>query len=412
VALLRTLFAALLTATGLLLASGSALAQSWNHPELVDYDKAREEYSPFWEQALLTDEESYRGLVKQARAIWNAGGSEQRALALATLRTAASSKPEKPHAHFWLGQFLYADQEWEACAAALSKVYSMEPGFQPDDLRSRNTLDFNLASCLLYSGEYEGAIEHFKRIITLDYASDRVQLRLGEAYMALGRLNEAIEFLTLAARPNGRLEARFALAVAFDRAERLNASREELAYAVKRDRDLGVLRSADKSFAPAEDEHYYLGLAYGQQNKKTRALYHFRRYEELTQATTWSERARQHRVASSHRKIADDLVISGSARWLASELQPAIAKIEKPLRACLAGQPTLLVQIDLTVMSGDERAEPQVRATNIVQASVDKIRLRRTLDCLESATRKLRAPKLEGSPGTHASGQFTVIGDP
>lgn len=392
--------------------ASSALAQSWKHPELVDYDQATDEHSKFWEQVLAGDEQGYLDLIRHARSLWSASSKQQRALALSELRTAAASKSHKPQAHFWLGQYLFEDRQWEACAAALSTVYAMEPGYEPQEARARNTLDFSLASCLLYSGEYEGAIEHFKRIISLDHTNHRVELRLGEAYMALGRLKEAIEFLELAAAPLRAIEARYALAVALDRAERLNASHSKLATALARDPGMNFLRRSDKTYAPTEDEHYYMGLANSQLDKKTRALYHFRRYLDLAPSSPWRNRAKQHSEALDPIDLAVDLKEVGTAKWEVAALKSALRKIEAPLRACVAGHPLLLVRIDLSAIAGQDRSQLQVRATTVMQAKIDRHEQRRVLDCLETAARRLRPPKLTGSRGSHGSVQFSLLGAP
>jgi tetratricopeptide (TPR) repeat protein len=383
----------------------------------VDHDKASEERSEFWERALASDEEGYVALIKHSKTLWRAGGQQQRARALTALRTAAASHEDKPNAYFWLGQFLYDDRQWEACSTAMQKVYSMDPRFAPTDKGSANTLDYNLATCLLYSGKYEGAITHYKRIITLDSSSIRVEQKLGEALMALGRLDEAIEFLRLATNRGGRYEARFILAVALDRAERLTESRKELIPAIDRDSDLSSLRSADKNYAPAEDEHYYLGLAYAIATKrlparKTMALYHFRRYLALSPDSPWRKRAEVHRAAIGVPPFAGDLKIQGSATLDTKTLKSALQAIEAPARACIAGSPGLLIRVDLSAVVASDTRAYQVRATTLLAADIDKATQSRQLQCVEEVVRTLPAPKLSGSPGRHASAHFSLLGSP
>ncbi len=408
----------LLVATLLLaLVPSSAQAQSWTHPDLVDHDKESEERSEFWERALASDTEGYEALVKHARTLWGVRGQQQRTRAIAALRTAAASHEEKPDAYFWLGQFLFKDRQWEACSTVLQKLYEMNPGFVPEEKGSANTLDFNLATCLLYSGKYEGAIAHYKRIITLDYSSDRVEQKLGEALMALGRLDEAIEFLELATNRSGRFDARFTLAVALDRAERLTKSRKELAKARDRNGDLSSLRSADRIYAPAEDEHYYLGLAYAIATKrsparKTLALYHFRRFLELAPDSPWRKRAEVHAGAIGVPPLAGDLKVQGSAIWDVKKLKSALQGIEKPVRGCIAKQPGLLLRVDLSAIIGSTASEWQVRATTLRAANIDKTTQSKALQCVESAVRALPAPKLSGSLGRHASAHFSLLGAP
>jgi tetratricopeptide (TPR) repeat protein len=415
--LLRRLACTLVALGAGLVATGHAQAQSWMHPELVDADQESEERSEFWEGALASDEGLYTRLVEQARIQAMAGDKEQRERALTALRTASASRRDKPEAFYWLGTYLAEDRVWNGCGEALAKVYAIDPAFAPEATRTTTTLDYQLGTCLLYAGDYEGAIEHYKRIITLKDSSAEVEQKLGEALMALGRLDEAIEFLESAISHTNRYEAQFILAVALDRAERLSESRTLLGWTVDRDRDLSTLRSADKTYAPADDEHYYLGLAYALGTKrsparKTLALYHFRQYLALAPSSPWRKRALAHRDALSPAPFADDLSLEGNKTLDVDQLKSALRGIETASRACTAGQPGLLLRIDLTAIVGKHSSPWNVRATTLLAAADDKEGQRRAIECVEAAARKLPAPRLSGAVGQHASAHFSLLGNP
>ena len=244
-------------------------AQSWTHAPLVDYDQASEDDSWLWKETLAGSDEGYTELIERIGSLWNESTDfQQLDLILSQLNAAASSRPERVDAYYLIGKFHYTAQKWQECAQALETAFTIDPGFRNAPARRRGALETMLGSCQLYAGNYESAIAHFKRILTLEVGADLakqrllVEQRLGEAYMALGRLDEAIEFLTMAAKPNGRREARYSLAVALDRAERIGESQAIMRRVIKRDYDLDYLLAADHSYAPASDEHYYLGLAY------------------------------------------------------------------------------------------------------------------------------------------------------
>ncbi len=414
----RSLTLVLASAFVLSLTSGAADAQSWKHPELVDYDQEADNFSKFWEGALASDLEGYVELIKGAKRLWSVRGTAQRARALEALRTAAETHKDKPDAYYWLGKFRAENREWEACAKSLAKVYAMEPGFLPEATRAPSTLDQELADCRLYAGQYEGAIEHYKRIITLDHPRARVEQKLGEALMALGRLDEAIEFLERAALRTRGYETQYILAVALDRAERVSESRKYLAVARQGDKNLVTLKSADKIYAPAEDEHYYLGLAYSMKTSRSRdhkalALFHFRRYLALAKVSPWRKRAEQHVGSLGVPPFADDLSVQGSATWDVVQLRTALRGIEAPMRACLAKQPGLLVRIDLSAVAGTESRALQVRASTFMSTDAgDKAQERVAMDCAEAEARKLVAPKLAGISGRHASANFSLLGSP
>ncbi len=392
--------------------SSPARAQSYSRPPATDYDDTSEHYSEFWEQVLTANDEGINALIAHARVLWEAGSQEQRDAAIAELSKALASKPSSIDALYWLGQFQFEDHKWAACADAFTKADAIDPSFNSHEGRVSSNMQDNLAACLLYAGNYEAAIEHYKRLLALRTDSVELNLRLGEALMAVGRLHEATDAFYIAQEQSSRFGARIAYAVALDRAERIAESRTILEREVNRDAELSALRATDRVYAPREDEHYYLGLAYAAQNKSAPALYHFQRYLSLAPDSPWAARARDHLDGLGVPHIAEELYLIGSASWNRDELRSAIAKQEDALQACVRGKSAILARVSISAVVGNE-SEPSFTQARI-EASAESATelLEPAVTCLETAARKILMPNLSGPKGSHLSAQFYVVSHP
>jgi tetratricopeptide (TPR) repeat protein len=399
-----------IAALALFAAAAPARAQSWRHPPLVDYDQELEEHSSFWEQAGEANKEDYLGRVATAQELWAQGTDPERKLALRTLKEARDAHPKEPEAYYWLGELSFEAREWVACASALERLFTIDPTFSPKKPRQGRSPNYTLAGCYLYSGNYEQAETQYRRIMTLRYSTTEVSLRLGEALMALGRLDEAIEVLRAAVDISSRSEPRFALAVALDRAEELSQSASVLRQAIGRDPGLATLVSVDKTYSPAEDEHYYLGLAHGAAGRQARSLYHFRRYLSQVPDSPWKARAQDHLRKLEGTKLGDDLTVLGSAGWRTEDLTKSVRTHKDQLLACVKGHPLLLLQVSVSSVRrrgvGDGAG---VRVTVLAQAETKPDALRSVVECTEAAARRIKAPRLSGPSGSYAHAEFSLI---
>ncbi len=395
------------------LAVPHAAAQSWNHAQPVDYDDERENYSELWEQVILGENADYNTLIKHARALWNAGGADQRSLALKELATAAKGKPDNPAAYYWQGMFLQQNEQWQECAAALSHVQELAPNYKPGQPgKHRDTsIDFALGMCHHYSGNYESAITNFKRILSTSTGSVKIEYLLGEALMALGHLNQAIDSLQHAASRSVNKEANFALAVALDRAERITESRALLARLVARDSQLRVLHASDKRFAPVEDEHYTLGLANAATGRTTESLYHFRLYLNLAPKSPWRSRVLAHLRSAKQGKLGDslDLRNAGQFRNKRAQIAASINAQSSALEQCLKPHPLLLAKLQLTFLVTRQQVEVNARAGIERVHEVSEADQKSTLRCLEKAARKIHIGKGTLSVGSHASVDLLLL---
>jgi len=289
--------AAFAAALAILCASPSVSAdprplRTWEDPDARDFDQDSEEASALWERTLNPDLDIYSAkLVASAARLLAHHDEQSRNEAENLLRKAIDVRPDLPTAYWLLGHLYALEENWKQCAEARQAVFTIDPAYDPRSdalirLQPADApvlLDFGLARCYALAGEYEKAIEHYKRVITGEQAigAYRVYWRLGEAYGALGRLREAIESLKTAARLNPReVLIQYALAVAYDRDEQFARAREQMTAALARDSHLSQLARSDFQPSPTEDEWYYQGLA-NKAREPARpewALVYFRRF--------------------------------------------------------------------------------------------------------------------------------------
>jgi len=395
----------------------AAEAQSWTRPSAVDYDSPEEATSELWEQVLLGGDNTYVERMAEARALSKSRSLQNRAAAVPIFEALAKEYPTRAEIHSELGMVYQRQKNWAGCAQALQHVYQLDPDYDEKGLSPLGTLDMRLATCLLYSEQYEGAITHLQHLIAQNQESITAQLRLGEAYMALGRLEEATfafqRAYEMANRSRSRYrEAGYGLAVALDRAERVSESKDVLTHVVRGDSRLTTLLSSDKTFAPVQDEHYYLGLAYQQQRNTSRAIYHFRRFLSLDPKSPWRIHARSHLESLGTPALATLLSVNGSAQWPLEPLRNAIRASETSLRVCVANHPLVLAELKISEVNS--KPSSGVQATASIQASDEKDKqvLDGILDCLESAARKIRVPKQSGLRGGYGNAEFTILGSP
>ncbi|MEM9493951.1 MAG: tetratricopeptide repeat protein, partial [Myxococcota bacterium] len=297
-------------------AGATAEAQSERYPPTpTDFDDEAEQRSSLWERVLTPDRDGYQHNLSEARSLANNRDDSSVDRAARLVAAAVDLDPDNPRAHWILGQLERRREQWSQCARALDRVFALEPAFQPEasdrlfaevstrKVSGRGTdaywewaLDYDLALCLARAGQYESAIVHYKRILgrgVTDQAA--VYLGLGEAYMALGRLGEAIAKLRTAERhKTSHIRLHYSLAVAYDRDEQGAQARAHLVKALASDRNLSRLRAPSAIFTPPADQYYYLGLAHASNGDSEWAIVYFRRYLHESPNSPWLGRVRQH----------------------------------------------------------------------------------------------------------------------
>jgi tetratricopeptide (TPR) repeat protein len=421
-------------ALGFLLGPGRALSQPTAPPPPdQDYDEVDEQKSDFWDRALDPEARKYDGLVERAVVLMREGDSESLKQAGSILRDAVQLGPDRPLAHMWLGRLAERERDYAGCAQSLAKALDIDPeleapgGSEPTEWAAH----YELAVCRARSGKFEAAIEGLRHILGRAQSQQVVVYqRLGECYMALGRLSEAVESFRQGLRLSPySADLGFALAVAHDRDEDAAEAREALTQALTRDPRASTLAGASRIWIPPLDAHYYLGLAYLGAEDWPRSVLHFRRYLALAGETSWARRARARYEEALAGAIAGrGLEVRGSATLDLAASGAAVTRADGGLQACMRKTPDLLLRVSITrVMPNKGKPKPKtptapaapsaatpgnrpgVRVLVQEQSETGATEVRTVVACAEAAARKIALPRPTGAPGTYATVEFNII---
>lgn len=418
------LIARALVGLALVAAASAALAQpSAPPPPELDFDEQQEQRSDFWERALDPSSTEYDGLVERAVVLLREGDRDSLAQAGQLLRQAVQLSPDRPLAHLWQGRLHDREGNHAACAQSMAKALDLDPelqapgGSEPTEVAA----PYELAVCRARAGKFEAAIEGLRRILGRAQSQQvAIYQRLGECYMALGRLDEAVESFRQGLRLSPySAELGFALAVAHDRDEDAAQAREALSQALSRDPRASTLAAANRVWVPPHEAHYYMGLAYLGGEDWSRSVLHFRRYLALAGETSWTRRARARYEEALGGAIAGaGLEIKGSSTLDQGRLAAVIARSDGPLQACLRKTPDLLLRVSITRVLPSKgkaaattaaTAKPGVRVLVQEQSGAKLNDVRAVVACTEGIARKIAVPRPTGAPGTYATVEFNVI---
>lgn len=347
-----------------------AHGQSRRYPApVVDPDDAAEHASGFWAGVADPVLARYDGLVKDA--LLTVRGDRRRAIEL--LREAAALRPERVDAWGYLGLVTDQVRDFPGCAEGYGRAAAIAPRWRPDPtvapargigaaLASGRPLTIAHAICRSRAGDVAGAIAALEAVVARGEAMPELWLRLGEAYLAAGRVDDAASALAEAiAVASGRdAEALWLLAVAHDRARRTS-----LAEAAARDAqrfDGGAVNATSTNRPPPiapGDREYLLGVAAltppvrepPEPIKPEWALIYFRRYLAVAPATSpWRARAAEHVAAVAALDLAARLTITGGGFGDRAAVERAVRARLPALRACLAATPTTLIELRVTAL--------------------------------------------------------------
>jgi tetratricopeptide (TPR) repeat protein len=438
--------AASLVALSLALSLARARAEAgppWPDPTPpVDYDDDPDDgKSELWERVLSPDGSRYADAVARAIPQLSSAVAAQRLAGETGLRQAIALAPERALARVWLARALAARGDHAGCAAELAAARAREPGFKPDAATAGTwpaawSLELELGLCQARGGALEAAVVTFAGLVERGVEEPVVLERLGDASMALGRLDDARAAFERARRAAPQAAGpEFALAVVDDRDGRRAASRAHLEIALARDPNLATL-APPRPYAPLDDEHYYLALALEQLGDRPRALYHMRRYLAGDDAThdgvpregrggPWTARARGHLEQLAAGRIGEPLALKGSAKLdptAEARAKKVLAAADPQFQACVAKLPDLLLAVTVTrVVQGGKppataatataapASSPGVRAVVLEQHGVDPEALRRAIECTEQIAERLALPRPQGERGAFSTIEFGVI---
>lgn len=301
-----------------------------------DFDADSEEYSAFWSRALQPDRPAYQQLVAQSEALASRSPKEAARLA----KKAIALEPNEPDAIWLLGTLHSNAGEWIECAKVLGSLFRARPGFVYSKAQ-RWSLDHKLGVCLAQTGQYKAAAEQFKRSLSAGHSTPVLDRRIGETYMALGRLNDAIVYFERAKRANAK-NVLLSLAVAYDRQGKTALSSK---YAERA--GLKALTVALRSYVliPPHDEHYYWATAH-RAGKPVLALLHYRHFVELAAKSPWVARAKEH-IEEIERILESGatLVLYGPGKIDLDKSKAILAKAQPAFQKCLVNTPNLLLKV-------------------------------------------------------------------
>jgi tetratricopeptide (TPR) repeat protein len=416
-----------------------AHAQSRRYPpEPVDVDRAAEQHSELWEEALHPNRDRYRARVERAKDFLRRRDVQAWMEAQDLLEGAVVLAPDEPLAHWMLAMLHEHREDWQGCAASYGEVLAIEPKYQPppgetvpQGRKLPWALDAGLATCQAHTGAFEQAIASYQRVLGRGITEEAdIHLGLGEAYMALGRLAEAIDALHIALKlqPDSR-RASYALAVAYDRDEREAQARETMFTALRHDPGLDWLAGLAGQFVPATDEFYYLGLGRAARHETAWAIVYFRQYLHVTGSGPWTRRARHHLADLGREPMlhAGSIAISGTETMDRQVALAAIAPAWGELLACVKPVPGLLLELTVTSMGKpagrssrrDTRRAPALHASTPDTPGV-KARILHSFatepeqaalaqQCAESAAHGIAIPHPQGDAGRYVSVSVPLI---
>jgi tetratricopeptide (TPR) repeat protein len=366
-----------------------------------------------WSKAAHPSRTRYAELLARATELSQAGAL---APAVTLLQQAVAVDPQEPYGYFRLGVALRELRRFGECADALVQVTRLRPDYLPPDAPGVRSVERAAGDCLQQSARFQEAIELYRGALPKEDVTSAPDIRwaMGQAYQALGRLDEAIEENAAAAaqRPTEAIY-RFSLAVALDRDEQVTRARDEMAQGVRLNPLL--TRLSDRSIAAvmAGDVYYAQGLAHqvaadGEPLHRGPAIVAYRKFIELDPDGPWRRRAREHLL-----ELGPPAVVAADV-----ELQPEPPAAERAgivkqvvargpeLAKCLDGQPLAALRTTLALEPAKapdkKRHEPKKpptsklflaaeRQPSVISVGPDSAApAART--CVEAAIRSVRAP--------------------
>lgn len=327
-------------------------------PKPKDWDDQQAEDDSYWSRVANPNRSKYKELVQEATILAanpQTAGNLRRAEEL--FREAIAVEPDEPYARFVLADMLHNQQRYAECAEQYMAIVELDPEWEDprDSKKMPSYIPFRAGFCLALSGRLEESIVQYQRIVALDYVGlptpdvtrGWVHWNMADSYMALGRLEEAIvEYQTALDYDKNTKMLWFALAVAYDRDEQVELSRDGMDKALAADPQMREIVSDRIAYLPPEDEDYYNGLAHqasfdgtGRRvGQRVRAIAYFRRYVATVEEQTWIPRAKAHLVELGSPAITErDIEVRPADAKEKDAIVKAIVAAGSDLQKCLEG---------------------------------------------------------------------------
>jgi tetratricopeptide (TPR) repeat protein len=405
-------------AVALVAGAGAARAQSPRYPAPPgDPDAAAEAHSSFWEAAMEPGLVRYRQLVDQARRAIETRDLEPIAQAAELLGDATRLAPGRAEGWWYLGVAREAREDWAGCAAAYQEAWKIDPALAiRPALRARPELDHALGVCLARAGRLDDARAHLARLAQAGDADSEVWLRLGEVYMGLGRLADAIDVIGRAADDAAiSPDVAWALAIALDRARRDADAEEQLATALRLDPSLTRVAAPAVPYLSEAEGFYYQGVAAQAAQQPERAIVYLRQFAAQAPTSPWRARAEQHLADLAQTDWPARLELLGAGAIDRGKAVAALRAGWSRIAACAHGHPGVLIRVNVVVLGptplGRERMSgpaPGTRATALTAFGDTDESLAKVLSCVEDGAGALAFPRPK-EPNVFARISFPVV---
>ncbi len=342
--------------------TSQAWAQSKKYPPVTpDKELEEEKRSELWESTLHPDTGPYKELVRDAKRLLERNSADDTKAALEKLDTAIKRMPREPEAYQLRGQIFLGQKDWPKCADDLGRAEDYTKII--DDLTARTRSRIDLANCQARAGRYAEAESTLVRASASaqTYRSE-LYMRLGEVRIALGKLDEAIDALTVALDTDSTSAlTRWLLMSAYDRARRPSEALEHAQQAAKYDPQRTHIDHPSIPLLGTDEADYLDGLAYRYAVVKPEyALLYFRRFVKLAPESPWRRRAEEHvRDLTAIKFPARETITNSGTTVVPGETQKLLQKPVAAMRQCLAKLPTTAFQI--TTMKAGPRTPETVR---------------------------------------------------
>lgn len=339
--------------------TSQAWAQSKKYPPVTpDKELEEEKRSELWESTLHPDTGPYRDLVREAKRLVEGNSADDRKVALEKLDVAIKRMPREPDAYQVRGQIFLALKDWPRCADDLGRAEDYTKTI--DDLTARTRSRIDLANCQARAGRYSEAESTLVRASASAQAyRSELYMRLGEVRIALGKLDEAIDALTVALDGDSTSSlTRWLLMSAYDRARRPSEALEHAQQAIRYDPQRSHIDHPSIPLLGTDEADYLSGLAYRYAFVRPEyALLYFRRFVKLAPDSPWRRRADEHvKELSAMRFPARETITNSGTTVVPGETQKLLQKPVAAMRHCLAKLPTTAFQI-ATMKAGPRTSE-------------------------------------------------------
>jgi tetratricopeptide (TPR) repeat protein len=305
-----------------------------------------------------------------------------------------------------------AMREWMKCAAdftdAILRIKRTDP-----DAKGLGDMRRKLGLCQARAGRLADAEKTLADAAASGGVTGEVWVRLGEVRIAMGKLDEAIAALESAADHTdiSLPLVRWLLMGAYDRARKPSMAAEVGRLAIEGRPEDGSRRAMDREMTQLKnpampllgngESEYLQGLASGYFDppRPEYSLLYFRRFLQVAPDSPWRKRAEEHLRELKTAELPEYIDKRGGSAPLENTVaRPIVRKAMPQMRACLAKQPGMIVEVTITKSNRStgtptRRGIPPDGVTSLVKENLDgasAVDRDNAVRCIEPIAEKLR----------------------